>query len=532
VPVSDVPAGRRDGPGGSLVSDPARDDLREGGEALRGALSQVPLILWTVDRDLRFTDSMGAERELLNQEPGDVRGVSLFSYFRTSDPNFEPIAAHRRALAGESVTYETTWKQRTFQTHVEPLRSADGEVRGVIGVAFDVTERKRAEEDLKRSVALLNATIDATADGILVVDANGKMVHFNRRFVDLWGIPEEIAEGRDESKALASVLDQLKDPAAFVKKVMTVYAQPSTTSHDVVELKDGRLIERDSLPQIVDGRPVGRVWSFRDATRRQHVESDADRTLSVLRATLEATADGILVVDREGRIVVHNRKFVEMWGIPDAIMESGDDNAAITFVLGQLRDPERFVRKVRELYDEPEAQSYDWLEFKDGRIFERYSHPQKIGDRTVGRVWSFHDATRMRELEETLRRQARAFEQVRDAVIRMDLEGRIADWNAGAERMFGFSKEEMLGKTPAALAAPETDRDLLRTALEAARRQGRWSGELPFVRKDGTRGVCDTVVVPLADEYGRAVAVIGVSRDLTERRKLEEELRRSRESNP
>jgi PAS domain S-box-containing protein len=514
------------------MSEAAKNSLRETENALRAVLSQVPLILWTVDRDLRFTDSMGAERELLDQEPGDVRGTSLFSYFRTSDPNFEPIAAHRRALAGESVTYETSWKNRTFQTHVEPLRSPDGEVRGVIGVAFDVTERKKAEGELKKSIALLKATIDAAADGILVVDADGRIVDFNRRFVKLWGIPEEIAESRDDRLALASVLDQLRDPAAFVKKVMTVYARPSTTSHDVIELKDGRLIERDSLPQVVDGEPVGRVWTFRDVSEHRAAEEGVEQTESLLRATLEATADGILVVDREGRIVSYNRKFVEMWGIPDAIMASRDDDEAIAFVLDQLRDPDRFALKIRELYGEPEAQSYDWLEFKDGRIFERYSHPQKIGDRIVGRVWSFHDATRMRELEQTLRRQARAFEHVSDAVIRMDLEGRIADWNAGAEKMFGFSKEEMLGKTPAALAAPETDRDLLRTALDAARRQGRWSGELPFVRRNGTRGVCDAVVVPLADGYGRAVAVLGIARDVTERRKLEAELRKSRESNP
>jgi PAS domain S-box-containing protein len=513
------------------MSESAKNALSGTEEALRAVLSQVPLILWTVDCDLRFTDSMGAERELLNQEPGDVRGMSLFSYFRTSDPNFEPIASHRRALAGESVTYETTWKHRTFQTHVEPLRSPDGEVRGVIGVAFDVTERKRVEGELKKSIALLKATIDAAADGILVVDADGKIVDFNRRFVDLWGIPEEVARSRDDRLALASVLDRLKDPAAFVKKVMTVYARPSTTSHDVIELKDGRLIERDSLPQVVDREPVGRVWTFRDVSESRTAEDGVEQTASLLRATLEATADGILVVDREGRIVSYNRKFVEMWGIPDGIMASRNDDEAIGFVLDQLRDPDRFVLKIRELYGAPDAQSYDWLEFKDGRIFERYSHPQKIGNRVVGRVWSFHDATRMRQLEETLRRQARAFEQVSDAVIRMDLEGQIADWNAGAERMFGFAKEEMLGRTPGALAAPETDRNLLRTALDAARRQGRWSGELPFVRKNGTRGVCDAVVVPLADEYGRAAGVLGVARDITERKRLEEELRKSRERN-
>ena len=124
----------------------------------------------------------------------------------------------------------------------------------------DVRQDKDAAlADLRRANALLNATIDATADAILVVDAAGRMVHFNRRFVDLWAIPAEIAESRDEGRAIAFVLDQLADPAAFVKKVMSVYAQPGAPSHDLLELKDGRRIERDSLPQVVDGETVGRV---------------------------------------------------------------------------------------------------------------------------------------------------------------------------------------------------------------------------------------------------------------------------------
>src|SRR4030095_15077117 len=127
-----------------------------------------------------------------------------------------------------------------FQAHVEPFREAEGAIRGVIGVAFDITERKNAEEEVPRSLALLSATLDATADGILVVDAAGKIVHYNRRFVALWGIPEDVAETRDETRTLAFVLEKLKDPAAFVKRVMTVYAQPAAISHDLLELIDGR----------------------------------------------------------------------------------------------------------------------------------------------------------------------------------------------------------------------------------------------------------------------------------------------------
>lgn len=506
--------------------------LHESEESLRVLVDQMPAVLWTTDRELRFMESVGAGLRALDQKPGDNRGTSLFAYFRTTDPGFEPIAAHRRALDGESVTYAVTWKGRTFHSHVEPLKDVDGTIRGVLGVAFDVTELKEAQAALERSVALLQATIDATADGILVVDAGGKIVHFNRRFVEIWGIPDEIAESHDETRTLGFVLEKLTDPAAFVKKVMTVYAQPSAVSHDVVDLKDGRLIERDSLPQVVEGRTVGRVWSFRDVTERKHVEEDVERTLSLLRATIEATADGILVVDKEGKIVSFNRKFVEMWGLPEDVIASRDDSRAIAFVLDQLRDPERFVRKIKALYDEPDAQSYDWLEFKDGRLFERYSHPQKIGGKTAGRVWSFHDVTRLRLMEDTLRRQARAFEHISDSVVLMDLEGKIVDWNPGAEKMFGYSKAEMVGKTPSVLAV-ENGADPTRAMLQGMRGQGRWTGEVPFRRKDGTESVCDTVVVPLADEFGRTLAALSVSRDLTDRKNLEDQLRRTqRESKP
>ena len=511
------------------TGESAQEAIRDNDVALRMVMSQMPAIFWTVDRDLRFTGAMGAGRKLLAEESRSIEGLSLFAYFKTTDATFEPIAAHRKALEGEASTYETTWQGRVFQSHVEPFRDAAGQVAGVLGIAFDVTEHKQAEEELRRSISLLNATIDATADAILVVGVGGRMVNFNRRFVEMWGIPEDVAESRDEARALASILDRLAEPAAFVKKVMSVYAQPESPSHDVIAMKDGRLIERDSRPQVVDGKAVGRVWSFRDVTERRHAEEGIEHALSLLKATLEATADGILVVDNAGAIVSYNRKFAEMWRIPEDVLIARDDKRAQAFVLNQLRDPERFVRKVQEVYGEPEARSYDWLEFKDGRMFERYSAPQKVAGRTVGRVWSFHDVTRIRLMEDTIRRHARAFDHISDAVLTLDLEARIVDWNPGAEKMFGYSKAEMTGRTPDLLrpkGTTATSQDL----LASMRRDGRWSGETRFVRKDGNPGVCATVVVPLFDDFGRILAALAVCRDLSDRKSLEEY--RRRESNP
>jgi PAS domain-containing protein len=98
-----------------------------------------------------------------------------------------------------------------------------------------------------------------------------------------------------------------------------------------------------------------------------------------VRATLESTADGMLVVNRDGKIENLNQRFLDMCYIPNSIADSRDDNHLLAFVLDQLKFPEEFLKKVKELYAHPSEESYDMLEFRDGRIFERYSKPQYIG---------------------------------------------------------------------------------------------------------------------------------------------------------
>jgi PAS domain S-box-containing protein len=252
--------------------------------------------------------------------------------------------------------------------------------------------------------ALQSAILESVAEGILVVGNNWEIISYNQKFLTMWGLPEAILESGSDSQALAFVLDQLKHPESFLEKVKDIYARPEVEYYDVLEFKDGRIFERYSQPFKQGGSCIGRVVSFRDITDERRAEEALRGTLSLHRATLESTADGILVVDREGKFVSFNQKFVEMWRVPQGIVDSRDDNRALAFVLDQLADPEGFLAKVKELYAQPDAESHDMILFKDGRIFERFSRPQRIGGLSVGRVWSFRDVTERRRAEEALRR--------------------------------------------------------------------------------------------------------------------------------
>lgn len=135
------------------------------------------------------------------------------------------------------------------------------------------------------------------------------------------------------------------------------------------------------------------------------------------------------------------------------------------------------------------------------------------------------EAAKNRRLLKQLRLYALAFDHIYDGIVLTDFEGKVIDWNPAAERMFGYSKKEMLGKTTALIHRPEEAAALSDTIMKETKAKGIWIGEINFVRKDGTEGVCETIVVPLLDEDGRPVSTIGVNHDISERKLMEEELR-------
>ena len=129
----------------------AETALRESEARLRVLVEQLPAVLWTTDHELRLTSSVGAGLSRLGLKPQEIAGKSLFEFFQTEDRNFAPIAAHRRALTGESVTFHVDWAGASYACHAEPLRNGEGNVFGVISMALDITDRKQLEAQLRQA---------------------------------------------------------------------------------------------------------------------------------------------------------------------------------------------------------------------------------------------------------------------------------------------------------------------------------------------------------------------------------------------
>lgn len=135
---------------------------------------------------------------------------------------------------------------------------------------------------------------------------------------------------------------------------------------------------------------------------RRETEDALSKSNALLKSTIESTADGLLVVDTGGKIMLYNRKFAEMWKIPDELLATGEDRKLLEFVREQLLKPEEFLDQVHQLYSDPVSITFDFIEFTDGRHYARYSQPQLINGVLSGRVWSFRDITQAKMVEQEL----------------------------------------------------------------------------------------------------------------------------------
>jgi two-component system cell cycle sensor histidine kinase/response regulator CckA len=256
------------------------------------------------------------------------------------------------------------------------------------------------------SAALLRDLLEAVDEGVWCASADdGGLRYLNRAVAEIYG------RTRADLLGTPGLLSQALHPddRERAERAWRELGGQGRATCEVRILRPDReeRAARMRLSVLRDGTgaAVSVVGIVRDITETRQADAWLASSVSLLEAALDSTADGILVVDREGRFNRFNAQFVEMWRLPEEIVEEGDDEKALAYAVGQLKDPRTFYEKVQALYSHPEEESFDVLEFRDGRIFERYSRPQRIGDAVVGRVWCFRDVTQRTRAEEDLRQR-------------------------------------------------------------------------------------------------------------------------------
>jgi diguanylate cyclase (GGDEF)-like protein/PAS domain S-box-containing protein len=291
-----------------------------------------------------------------------------------------------------------------------------------------------------------------------------------------------------------------------------------------------------------NGEPVAMQGILHNVTARKKIELELQKNLSLLTSTFEATADAILVVDRNNRIVTYNQRFIDVWQIPDEIVIARDNSIFVDFVLNQLVEPESFLEKTAALHCRPEAHNYDNLEFKDGRFYERYSHPQILDGEVIGRVVSLRDITERKRVENTLRQSQANLAAAQRITHLGSWEVELTDlrrlnnnkttWSDEVYRIFGYEpgQFEVSINDYFASVHPAERASVRRAFLEAVSYRQNLNIEYRIVLPHGSVRIHHGQAEVLYDEKsGKPLKFIGTVQDVTERRQAEDKIRESKE---
>ena len=446
------------------------------------------------------------------------------------------------------------------EDHGHYVHDKEGSIIYHEGILRDITERKQFEKSLlalnRHALQLNSATnmediIEYTLDAmqlafgfdfgdVLIVEDGTLRIKGSRgmeaTFLELPLDGRGVGVKAAREKATIRVSDVRKEPTYVDRRGFNWTGRPTMLSELAVPVIMGEEavavlnVESERLDAFKqeDEQLLKTLASYvASAMNRLKRDEALLESVSLHRATLESTAEGILVVDMNGKVSAFNQSFGELWRIPANLLETRDDTKLLQFVVDQLEDPQKFLDKVQELYSKPEKESFDVLRFKDGREFERYSQPQRLGTRIVGRVWSFRDVTERRRAEEKLRQSVELyqslFDRMLDGMYRSTHEGRFVDVNAAFVKMFGYaSKQEMLDitdiKKELYFSAEERGSHILDTGQEEVE-------VYRMRRKDGSEIWVEDHGRYVHDEQGNITFHEGILRDVTERVRAEEALR-------
>ena len=391
-----------------------------------------------------------------------------------------------------------------------------------------IQERKRAEEALEFKNIVLSTQQETSLDGILVVDANGEIISFNRRFVDLWEIPASVAESKSDEQVLQSVMAKLADPDEFVRKLEQLHEAHEETSREEIALKDRRTVDRYSAPMLrAGGQYLGRVWYFRDITKRVQAENALREEEEWFRTVFENASDGLFFLSESGEIVSVNQAFAAMHGYSVAEI--------LKMTLAELNSPEGRrlspERMRRILAGENLTFEVDH-HHKQGHLFPLEVTASLVALSGKKYILASHrDITKRKRAEAALRAEERRYQALAEispvGIFRADAQGQITYVNPRWCQIAGLSAKDALGEGWLSAVHPQDRERVAQGWYGATESSHSLTADYRFIHSDTTVTSVMGQAVPEKNDAGRMIGYVGTITDVTEKKILESRLLRS-----
>ncbi|MGH8613436.1 MAG: PAS domain S-box protein, partial [Gammaproteobacteria bacterium] len=389
-------------------------------------------------------------------------------------------------------------------------------------------------DELAHSLAMIRATLESTTDGILVTDGGGKVTVFSENFVEMWRIPRATMDSREHRQLLEVWGRQLKDPDQFRLKVEEIYASSPPESYDLLELVDGRVIERFSRIQRIDERNVGRVWSFRDITERRRADEALQKQSGWLRVTLASIGDAVMTTDTEGRITYLNAVAESLTGWKNDEATGQPLETVFRIINEQTRQPAANPagRALKEGVIVGLA-NHSVLIRKDGteRPIDDSASPIKDErSHVAGVVLIFRDVTEKRRAEETLRQSEQRLRFVMDSmpqkIFTAEPNGDVDYFNPQWTEFTGLPFETIRGWGWTQFIHPDDLAENVGVWQQAIDSGEPFLFEHRFRRADGEYRWHLSRAVALKDAGGNVLMWVGSNTDIDEQKQMANEMRK------
>jgi PAS domain S-box-containing protein len=397
----------------------------------------------------------------------------------------------------------------------------DGKLLGGVITFIDITERELSHNALRAAHAESELFINSVPSILIGLDGHGRIIRWNSAAAEAFAL--NTAEVLGKRMATCGIHWVSQDMG---EKIRTMLSTDGQTKWDDVQIEKGvkkRLLGLTTTKiALQDTGDVMYLIVGADITERRRAEEELLSKTAFLEAQTHATPDGILVLDENGNRLLQNKKFLEMFDIPQWISERGDEKSPLEHVLREIKNPEEFVKRVQYINSHKEETVRDEVEFKNGRIFDRYSAVVIGKDGThYGRIWTFREITERKRNEEAVRRLSLAVEQSPVAILITDLEGNITYVNRRFTDSSGYTSDEVMGKNPRILKSGQTPISEYKNMWEAVSHGREWRGEFHNRKKDGELLWESVIISPIKDSNGHPTHFLAFKEDITERRNME-----------